>query len=41
MLSPVAFGYPKSTSPAFAVHHWRANGPPPVSQQTCVSVRLS
>ena len=30
-----------STSPALAVHHWRANGPPPVSQHTWVSVRSS
>src|SRR4249920_3079551 len=30
-----------STSPALAVTHWRANGPPPVSQATYVSLRLS
>ena len=23
------------------MHHWRANGPPPVSQQTYLSLRLS
>src|SRR5215831_3047247 len=38
---PVAFIYPIFTKPAFAVTHWRANGPPPVSQQTCLPVRLS
>ena len=31
---PVAFTPGRSTRPAFAVTHWRANGPPPVSQAT-------
>ena len=30
-----------STRPAFAVTHWRANGPPPVSLATKMSLRLS
>ena len=38
---PVALRKPRSTLPAFAVTHWRANGPPPVSEAMNVSLRSS
>ena len=39
--SPVALRKPRSTLPALAVTHWRANGPPPVSDAMNVSLRAS